>query len=71
MTLQNKFTRETPGAQLHMLINIPVKFHDPRSNISELHVTQNENGQMEGQMEGQTDKGKSKYPLKWEHNKVH
>ena len=24
--------RETPGAQLHMLINIHVKFHDSKSN---------------------------------------
>ena len=23
---------ETPGAQLHMMTNIPVKFHDTRSN---------------------------------------
>ena len=28
-------TRETPGAQLHMLTNIPVKFHDCRPNTFE------------------------------------
>jgi hypothetical protein len=27
-----KSTRKYPGAQLHMLIKIPVKFHDSRSN---------------------------------------
>jgi hypothetical protein len=27
-----KTTRKYPGAQQHMLINIPVKFHDSRSN---------------------------------------
>jgi hypothetical protein len=28
-----KSTLKYPGAQLHMLINIPIKFHDSRSNI--------------------------------------
>jgi hypothetical protein len=28
MTKQNKSTSETPGAQIHMLSNIPVKFHE-------------------------------------------
>jgi hypothetical protein len=39
----NKSTWNYPGAQLHMLSNIPVKFHDSRSNTFELSVTQNEN----------------------------
>ena len=29
---QTESKHETPGAQLHMLINIHVKFHDSRSN---------------------------------------
>jgi hypothetical protein len=29
-----KSRQKYPGAQLHMLINIPVKFHDSRSNTS-------------------------------------
>jgi hypothetical protein len=32
LKILNKSRRIYPGAQLHMLINIPVKFHDPRSN---------------------------------------
>jgi RNase H-fold protein (predicted Holliday junction resolvase) len=32
LQILNKSTQKYPGAQLHMLINIPVKFHDPRSN---------------------------------------
>jgi hypothetical protein len=34
MTLKilNKSTQKYPGAQPHMLINIPVKFHDSMSN---------------------------------------
>jgi hypothetical protein len=32
LTKQNYSTSETPGAQIHMLINIPVRFHDSRSN---------------------------------------
>jgi hypothetical protein len=32
LTKQNKSTCETPGAQLHMLINIPLQFHDSWSN---------------------------------------
>ena len=31
-TLLNESARETPGAQLHMLNNIPLKFGDSRSN---------------------------------------
>jgi hypothetical protein len=34
LTKQNKSTRETSHAQLHFPSNIPVKFHDPRSNTS-------------------------------------
>jgi hypothetical protein len=32
LTILNKSRRKYPGAQLHMLINIPVKFYDSRSN---------------------------------------
>jgi choline kinase len=32
LKLLNKSRQKYPGAQLHMLINIPVKFHDSRSN---------------------------------------
>jgi hypothetical protein len=34
ITLQklDKFLSETPGAQLHILSNIPVRFHDSMSN---------------------------------------
>jgi hypothetical protein len=39
MTKHNKFTNKTPGAQLHMLSNIPVKFHDSVSNTFELSAT--------------------------------
>jgi hypothetical protein len=54
-----------PGAQLHMLINIPVKFHDSRSN--ELGATQK---RTDRRKDGRTNKGKSKCPpLKWGHNK--
>jgi hypothetical protein len=33
LEIQNISTWKYPGAQLHMLINIPVRFHDSRSNI--------------------------------------
>jgi hypothetical protein len=32
LKILNKCRRKYPGAQLHMLINIPVKFHDSRLN---------------------------------------
>jgi hypothetical protein len=32
LKILNKSTRKYPGAHLHVLINIPVKFHDSRSN---------------------------------------
>jgi hypothetical protein len=31
LTKQKNSTSKTPGAKLHMLSNIPVKFHDSRS----------------------------------------
>jgi hypothetical protein len=43
LKILNKSRRKYSGAQLHMLINIPVKFHDSRSNAFELHATQVEN----------------------------
>jgi hypothetical protein len=51
--------RKYPGAQLHMLIKIHVKFHDFRSNTFELRATQK---RTDGRTEGRTDKGKSKCP---------
>jgi hypothetical protein len=54
--------RKYPCAHLHMLINIPVKFHDSRLNTFWSTCDTKENGR--------TDKGKSKCPqLKWGHNK--
>jgi hypothetical protein len=32
LKILNKSTQKYRGGQLHMLINIPVKFHDSRSN---------------------------------------
>jgi hypothetical protein len=40
LTKENKSTSETSYAQLHMLIKIPVKFHDLMSNTFELCSTQ-------------------------------
>jgi hypothetical protein len=36
-------TRKYPGAQLHMLINIPVRSQDSRLKLFELRATQVEN----------------------------
>jgi choline kinase len=44
LTILYKSTRKYPGAQLHMLINIPVKFHDPRSNTFWVTCDTKENG---------------------------
>jgi hypothetical protein len=33
LTKQNKSTSGTPGAQIYIMRNFPVKFHVPRSNI--------------------------------------
>ena len=33
LPLQYESVNETPHAQLHMLTNIPVKFHDPNSDL--------------------------------------
>jgi hypothetical protein len=32
LQILNKSTQKYPGAKLHMLSNIPIKFHDSRSN---------------------------------------
>jgi hypothetical protein len=37
---QNKSTSESPSTQLDQLSNIPVRFHDSRSNTFELRATQ-------------------------------
>jgi hypothetical protein len=46
LTKQKKSTSKTPGAQLHVLSNIPVKFHDSRSKPFKLCATQVENLQI-------------------------
>jgi hypothetical protein len=61
LKILNKSTWKYPAAQLHMLINIPVKFHYSRSNTFELRATQKRtDGRTEGKTDGRTDKGKSK-----------
>jgi hypothetical protein len=64
LKILNKSTQKYPGAQLHMLINIPAKFHDSRSNTFWVTCDTKENGRTDGR----TYKGKSKCPpLKWGH----
>jgi hypothetical protein len=54
-----------------MLINIPVKFHDSRSNTFELRATQKRtDGRRDRRKWGRMDMGESKCPpLKWGNNK--
>ena len=57
----NESTSETPGAQLHMLTNIPVKF--PASSLNTFGATCDTkflDEQTDGRKKGQADKGKSK-----------
>jgi hypothetical protein len=49
----NKSTQKYPGAQLHMLINIPIKFHDSRS----ITLLFTRDTKREGWTEVRTDKG--------------
>jgi hypothetical protein len=44
----NKTTQKYQGAQQHMLINIPVKFHDSRSNTFWFTCDTKENGRTDG-----------------------
>jgi hypothetical protein len=48
LKILHKSTRKYPGAQLHMLINIPVNFHDSRSNTFWVTCDTKENGRTEG-----------------------
>jgi hypothetical protein len=54
LQILNKSTSKPQGAQLLILANIPVKFHNPRSNT--FWATWNCG------TDGQTDKGESKWP---------
>ena len=75
LSLQNGSERKTPGAQLHMLTNIYVKFQDSRSNSfgARLHTTfwdgltdgltdRRTDGRTDRRTDGRTDKCKSICP---------
>jgi hypothetical protein len=51
-------SRKYPVAQLHMLINIPVRFHDSRS-ITFWATCDTKRERTDGRKDGRTDKGKS------------
>jgi hypothetical protein len=71
LKILNKSRQKYPGAQLHMLINIPIKLHDSRSNTFWITCDTKENGRTGRWMDGRTDKGKSKCPqLKLGHNEI-
>jgi hypothetical protein len=48
LKILNKSRRKYQGAHVHMLINIPVEFHDSRSNTFRVTCDTKENGQKEG-----------------------
>jgi hypothetical protein len=61
---------KTLGAQLHMMVNIPVKFHDCDSHTFCV-MCDTSFGRTDGLKDGWTDKGKPICPplSEWGHNK--